>query len=81
MTSRTPLTKEELHAIRMRSDSPDVRMLLHEIKRLRDLTLRVRGYLITESQAERNALLGITSEEPVVRENSPKQARGDSSGE
>jgi hypothetical protein len=72
--SKPPLTSDQLKQIRERSDSPDVRALLWEIKRLRDLTWRVRGYLVTESQVERNELLRITSYEPVVRESSPKPA-------
>lgn len=37
---RPPLTRAELTAIRERSDSPDVRTLLWEIKRQRALILR-----------------------------------------
>lgn len=76
MPFRPSLTNAELHDIGQRKDPADIIRLLWEIKRLRDLTLRMRGHLITESQTERNDLLRITSEEPVVRENSPKQVRG-----
>ena len=37
---RPKLTRADLQAIRERSDSPDVRTLLWEIKRLRGLVLR-----------------------------------------
>lgn len=37
---RPKLTKADLHDIRVRSDSPDVRTLLWEIHRLRGIALR-----------------------------------------
>lgn len=71
---RPKLTKSDLHEIQERNDSPDVRALLWEIKRLRGLVLRadqLQKALGEMSGSQGLMLEGLRSElegEPCVAE-------------
>lgn len=71
---KPPLTREQLQAIQERNpDSPDMRALLWEIKRLRAVVLRSHDYFRqspTSSIARtlHETMLQVLEEEPVVKE-------------
>lgn len=64
-----PLTREQLLDIQdRRRDDPDIKALLYDVHRLRQLAVLSRQYAIHERPEDRNDVLRATSYEAAVRE-------------
>lgn len=64
-----PLTRDQLLEIQdRRRGDPDIKALLLEVHRLRQIALLARTYAVKERQEDRNDLLRATSYEAVVSE-------------